>query len=280
MPELTSPLGQVYLVGTGPGDPELLTLRAYRLILAADVVLYDHLVSDEVMALLPATAERVYVGKQRDRHTLRQEEINALLVRYAAQGRCVLRLKGGDPFIFGRGGEEIETLMADGIAFQVVPGITAALGAAAYAGIPLTHRDHSQACIFVTGHLKDGSTNLDWATLTRPRQTVVIYMGLLGLRELCANLIKHGLPAATPAAVVEQATRPTQRVVVATLAELPGEVKRADLIGPTMIIVGHVVSLRQRLNWFHAGNACDHDPLRVLVAGTTDSPRQTSSDLA
>ena len=192
----------------------------------------------------------------------------------------MLRLKGGDPFIFGRGGEEIETLMADGIAFQVVPGITAALGAAAYAGIPLTHRDHSQACIFVTGHLKDGSTNLDWATLTRPRQTVVIYMGLLGLRELCANLIKHGLPAATPAAVVEQATRPTQRVVVATLAELPGEVKRADLIGPTLIIVGHVVSLRQRLNWFHAGNACDHDPLRVLVAGTTDSPRQTSSDLA
>ena len=253
MPAVTPPVGEVALVGTGPGDPELLTLRAHRLILAADVVLYDHLVSDEVMELLPPTAERVYVGKQRDRHTLRQEEINALLVRYARQGRNVLRLKGGDPFIFGRGGEEIETLMQEAIPFQVVPGITAALGAAAYAGIPLTHRDHSQACIFVTGHLKDGSANLDWATLTRPRQTVVIYMGLLGLPQLCAELIAHGLPATTPAAVVAQATRPTQRVVAATLGELPAEVEREGLVGPTLIIVGHVVSLRPRLNWFHAG---------------------------
>jgi len=252
---VTAPqVGQVYLVGTGPGDPELLTLRAYRLIQAADVALYDNLVGGEVMALLPAGAERVYVGKRRDRHTLPQEEINKLLVHYARQGRTVLRLKGGDPFMFGRGGEEIETLMQEGIPFQVVPGITAALGAAAYAGIPLTHRDHSQACLFVTGHLKDGSADLDWATLTRPRQTVVIYMGLLGLPELCAKLIEHGLPAATPAAVVEQATRQTQRVVAATLGELPGEVARAELIGPTLIIVGHVVSLRQRLNWFHAEN--------------------------
>ena len=246
--------GQVYLVGTGPGDPELLTLRAWRLIQAADVVLYDNLVGKEVMQLLPAGAERVYVGKQRDRHTLRQEEINKLLVHYARAGRSVLRLKGGDPFIFGRGGEEIETLMQEGIPFQVVPGITAALGAAAYAGIPLTHRDHSQACIFVTGHLKDGSANLDWATLVRPRQTVVIYMGLLGLAELCGQLIEHGLPATTPAAVVEQATQPTQRVIAATLGELPDQAERAGLIGPTLIIVGHVVSLRQRLNWFHTDN--------------------------
>ena len=260
MPKLTasqpqsghvSQTGQVYLVGTGPGEPDLLTLRAYRLIQSADVVLYDNLVSAEVMKLLPSAAERIYVGKQRDRHTLRQEEINKLLVKYAQQGRSVLRLKGGDPFIFGRGGEEIETLMQEGVPFQVVPGITAALGAAAYAGIPLTHRDHSQACIFVTGHLKDGSADLDWAALTRPRQTVVIYMGLLGLPELCAKLIEHGLPADTPAAVVEQATLQAQRVIAASLGALPDAALRAKLKGPTLIIVGHVVSLRQRLNWFH-----------------------------
>lgn len=254
MSAVTTPqAGHVYLVGTGPGEPDLLTLRAYRLIQAADVVLYDNLVGAGVMELLPPGAERVYVGKQRERHTLPQEEINQLLVKFARQGRSVLRLKGGDPFIFGRGGEEIDTLMQEGIPFQVVPGITAALGAAAYAGIPLTHRDHSQACIFVTGHLKDGSADLDWAALTRPRQTVVIYMGLLGLPELCAKLIEHGLPAATPAAVVEQATTAAQRVIAATLGELPGEAMRAQLKGPTLIIVGHVVSLRQRLNWFHAG---------------------------
>ena len=260
MPELKAippQPGHVYLVGTGPGDPDLLTVRAYRLIQGADVVLYDNLVGKEVMRLLPAGAERVYVGKQRDRHTLRQEEINKLLVQYAKQGRSVLRLKGGDPFIFGRGGEEIETLMQEGVPFQVVPGITAALGAAAYAGIPLTHRDHSQACIFVTGHLKDGSANLDWAALTRPRQTVVIYMGLLGLPELCAKLVEHGLPAGTPAAVVEQATQPTQRVIASTLGDLPGEAESAKLVGPTLIIVGHVVSLRQRLNWFHSRKETD-----------------------
>lgn len=253
MPAVTAPqAGCVYLVGTGPGDPDLLTMRAYRLIQAADVVLYDNLVGAGVMELLPPAAERVYVGKQRDRHTLRQEEINKLLVAYARQGRSVLRLKGGDPFIFGRGGEEIETLMQEQVPFQVVPGITAALGAAAYAGIPLTHRDYSQACIFVTGHLKNGSADLDWAALTRPRQTVVIYMGLLGLLELCTKLVEHGLPASTPAAVVEQATTPTQRVIASSLGELPGEAMRAQLKGPTLIIVGHVVSLRQRLNWFHS----------------------------
>ncbi len=242
--------GTVYLIGTGPGDADLLTLRAYRLITQADVVLFDKLVGEDVMALLPATAERVYVGKQRSRHTLRQEEINERLVHYARQGRAVMRLKGGDPFVFGRGGEEIDTLLQEGIPFQVVPGITAALGAAAYAGIPLTHRDCAQSCIFVTGHLKDGTADLDWAALARPRQTVVIYMGLLGLATICQQLVAHGLPADTPAAVVERATLASQRVIAATLAELPNEAQLAGLIGPTLIIVGQVVDLRQRLNWY------------------------------
>ncbi len=247
--ELPRP-GMVYLVGTGPGDADLLTLRAHRLITNADIVLYDNLVGEAVMALLPATAERIYVGKQRARHTLGQEEINARLVDYAKQGRAVLRLKGGDPFLFGRGGEEIETLMQEGIPFQVVPGITAALGAAAYAGIPLTHRDYSQSCIFVTGHLKDGTSDLDWAALTRPRQTVVIYMGLLGMAKICEQLVAHGLSPETPAAVVEKATLAAQRVVTGCLTDLPQQVEQAGLVGPTLIVIGPVVSLRQRLNWF------------------------------
>jgi uroporphyrin-III C-methyltransferase len=245
--------GHIYLVGTGPGDPNLLTLRAYRLIVAADVVLYDNLVGAEIMALLPDAALRVYVGKKRAQHALPQEEINAQLVKHAQQGRSVLRLKGGDPFIFGRGGEEIETLMRQGIPFEVVPGITAALGAAAYAGIPLTHRDHSQACIFVTAHLKDGSSDLDWAALVRPHQTVVIYMGLLGLPEICRQLVAHGMPARTPAAAVEKATTRAQRVIVSSVAELPAAVARASLKGPSLTIVGGVVSLRDQLNWYIGG---------------------------
>ena len=251
--------GEVFLVGAGPGDPELLTLRAYRLMQSADVALYDHLVSKDVLDLLPASTRRVYVGKERDRHTMPQEEINALLVRLANEGLRVLRLKGGDPFIFGRGGEEIDTLAAQGVRFEVVPGITAALGVASYAGIPLTHRDCAQACLFVTGHLKDGSMDLDWPALARPRQTVVVYMGLLGLPVLCAGLVAHGLPADTPAAVIQQGTTRDQRVVTGTLRTLADQVADAMLTPPTLIIVGDVVRLRERLNWYRP-EAAAHPP--------------------
>lgn len=243
--------GEVYLVGAGPGDPELLTLRALKLILRAEVALYDNLVSDAVLDLIPPGVVRTYVGKRRADHAFRQDEINDLLVRHARAGKRVLRLKGGDPFLFGRGGEEIDSLAANGIRFEVVPGITAALGVAAFAGIPLTHRDHAQACLFVTGHLKDGRIDLDWPALARPRQTVVVYMGLPCLPLLCAKLVEHGASPDLPAAIVQQGTTPTQRVVSGTLATLPGLAQRAQLHAPTLIIVGEVVRLRERLNWFH-----------------------------
>jgi len=246
--------GEVYLVGAGPGDPDLLTFRALRLMQKADVVVYDALVSKPIVEMTRRDAERIYVGKKRDDHTLPQEEINLLLVRLAKEGKRVLRLKGGDPFIFGRGGEEIETLAAEGIAFQVVPGITAASGVASYAGIPLTHRDHAQSCMFVTGHLKDGTMNLDWDALARPRQTVVVYMGLHGLDTLCAELIKHGLPNTTPIAIVQHGTQPTQRVITGTLATLPAIAEREKPQAPTLIIVGGVVTLREKLAWFHPQN--------------------------
>lgn len=248
--------GEVYLVGGGPGDPDLLTFRALRLMQQADVCVYDKLVSKEVMELVRRDAELIYVGKARNQHTLPQEEINELLVRLAKSGKRVLRLKGGDPFIFGRGGEEIETLMERGVPFQVVPGITAANGVSTYAGIPLTHRDYAQSCIFATGHLKAGSNGepgaveLDWPALARPKQTVVIYMGLVGLAEICRQLVAHGLPENTPAAVVQQGTTPRQRVVVADLATLAYEVDIARLKPPCLIIVGGVVALRQKLAWF------------------------------
>jgi len=244
--------GEVYLVGTGPGDPELLTVRACRLLQQADVVLYDHLVSDEILKLLPTQIERIYVGKQRNNHVLRQEQINQRMVDLARDGRRVLRLKGGDPFVFGRGGEEIESLAEAGIRFEVVPGITAALGVAAYAGIPLTHRNHAQACTFVTGQLKDGSMNLDWPALARPSQTLVVYMGLLGLPTLCEKLVEHGRSPETPAAVVQRGTTQAQRVITGTLATLPALVDEARLQPPTLIIIGEVVRLREKMKWFEA----------------------------
>ena len=247
--------GTVYLVGCGPGDPELLTLRAYRLMQGADVALYDHLVSDEVMALLPAAVERIFVGKERDRHTMPQQAINDLLVRHAREGKRVLRLKGGDPFIFGRGGEEIDTLAAEGVPFEVVPGITAALGVASYAGIPLTHRDHAQSCLFVTGHRKEDGFEMDWHALTRPRQTVVVYMGLLGLAALCDGMVAHGMSGDTPAAVIQQGTTREQRVVTGTLSTLAQAVTDAMLTPPTLMIVGDVVRLRQKLAWFRPEEA-------------------------
>ncbi|MBI3523226.1 MAG: uroporphyrinogen-III C-methyltransferase [Betaproteobacteria bacterium] len=242
--------GTVYLVGAGPGDPDLLTLRAAGLLPQADVIVYDHLVATAILDMARPTAERIYAGKERGNHSLPQEDINHLLVRLAKAGKVVVRLKGGDPYIFGRGGEEVETLAEHGIPFEVVPGITAAAGVATYAGIPLTHRNYSQACVFVTGHLKDGSMALDWPGLARPRQTVVIYMGLLGLPTLCQQLIAHGLPSDWPAAIVQQGTTANQRTVTGTLATLPGLAIAAQLKAPTLIIVGEVVRLRDKLAWF------------------------------
>lgn len=279
--------GRVYLVGAGPGDPDLLTLRAARLLAQADVVVYDNLVSPDVMDLVAPAAQRVYAGKQRDRHSMPQESINALLVRLARQGRTVVRLKGGDPFIFGRGGEEMQALAQAGVAVEVVPGITAACGVSCYAGIPLTHRDHAQTCVFVTGHTKapsgerdrsplpdaasrawggpaldpEGTTGLDWAALARPRQTVVIYMGLGALEEICTQLVAHGMGAEMPAAVIEKGTTPEQRVVTGNLGNLASRVAADGLESPCLIIVGEVVRLRDSLAWFEPAQALSTEAL-------------------
>ena len=247
-------IGEVYLVGAGPGNPDLLTFRALRLMQQADVVVYDRLVSAEILDLTRRDSEKIYVGKQRANHSLPQESINDLLLSLAKKGKRVVRLKGGDPFIFGRGGEEIEALLEENIDFQVVPGITAASGCSTYAGIPLTHRDHAQSCTFVTGHLKDGSTDLNWQQLAAPHQTIVFYMGLSGLAKICQSLMSHGCSKDHPIAIIQQGTTKNQRVITGTLESLPQSVIDQQIKAPTLIIVGTVVSLHDKLNWFNASS--------------------------
>ncbi|WP_218209282.1 siroheme synthase CysG [Acinetobacter sp. F9] len=251
--EWQQPKGEVYLVGAGPGDPELLTLKALRLMQQADVVIYDRLVSEPIMDLCRRDAEKIYVGKARSNHAVPQEGINALLVKYASEGKRVCRLKGGDPFIFGRGGEEIEELFAAGITFQVVPGITAASGCSAYAGIPLTHRDYAQSVRFLTGHLKEGSPELPWPELVYENQTLVLYMGLVGLEKICAQLIAHGQRPDMPVALISKGTTPEQKVVVGTLADIASKVSEHQIQAPTLTIIGEVVRLREQLQWHERG---------------------------
>ncbi len=247
--------GEVYLLGAGPGDPDLMTFKAQRLLQSADVVLYDRLVAPEIVEMARRDAERIYVGKARSDHAVPQNEINQLLVMLARQGKRVVRLKGGDPFIFGRGGEEIDLLAENGIPFQVIPGITAASAAACYSGIPLTHRDYARSVRFVAGHLKDGTVSHNWEEFQSESETLVFYMGLVGLPVICEQLQRHGRSAQTPIALVERATTPGQRVITGTLGTMVDIVQREQPRAPTLIIVGSVVCLHQRLAWFGAGDS-------------------------
>ncbi|MEC6741179.1 siroheme synthase CysG [Acinetobacter baumannii] len=247
--EWKAPKGEVYLVGAGPGDPELITLKALRLMQQADVVIYDRLVSALILELCRRDATKIYVGKARSNHSVPQEGINALLVDYAKKGKRVCRLKGGDPFIFGRGGEEIQELFQAGVPFQVVPGITAASGCSAYAGIPLTHRDYAQSVRFLTGHLKEGSPELPWNELVYENQTLVLYMGLVGLERICEQLIAHGQRPDMPVALISKGTTPEQKVVVGSLADIASKVTEHQIHAPTLTIIGEVVRLREQLQW-------------------------------
>ncbi|NCV38907.1 MAG: uroporphyrinogen-III C-methyltransferase, partial [Betaproteobacteria bacterium] len=243
--------GEVFLVGAGPGDPELLTLRALHLIQKADVCIYDNLVSKEILELVRRDAHMIYAGKLRNNHTIEQKEINQLLVNYAKKGLRVLRLKGGDPFMFGRGGEEISELMTQKIKFQVVPGITAASGVSAYAGIPLTHRDYSQSCIFITGHEKNGKLNINWSNLIHENQTIVIYMGLNSLPIIVQNLIDSGMRKNMPIALVQEGTTEKQKVMVSTISRVTSKTLKSNIQSPVIIIIGEVVKLRKTIKWFN-----------------------------
>ena len=247
----TRPEGQVSLIGAGPGDPELLTLKALRLIQQADVVLYDNLVSQPVLNLVRRDALKISVAKEKGHHSKSQEDINSELIKLAGQGKRVCRLKGGDPFIFGRGGEELTALAEAQIPFQVVPGISAANGCSAYAGIPLTHRDHAESVTFVTGHKKhNGELDVPWSSLVNNRQTLVFYMGLTSMPMICEQLQAHGLAHDTPAAAIQQGTSADQQLIVSSLAGLVSAAKKAQLRSPTLIIIGQVVQLAEKLHWF------------------------------
>jgi len=265
------PMGEVYLVGSGPGDPDLLTFRALRLMQRADVVLYDRLVSDDIMALVRRDAKRIYVGKLPKEHTMQQEDISSLMARLAKEGNRVLRIKGGDPFIFGRGGEEIELLAEEGVPFKVVPGITAASGCSSYAGIPLTHRDHAQSCLFVTAHGRDGVLDLDWDVLIRPAQTVAVYMGLQNLGVLTEGFAERGVDLSMPVAVIENGTRPEQRVLTGTLGDIAEKAEAEGYKSPSMIIIGTVVRLRTSLK--NAAGQNEHHAL--TLSASNDQERQT-----
>ncbi|MDP2634122.1 MULTISPECIES: siroheme synthase CysG [unclassified Pseudoalteromonas] len=244
------PEGEVYVIGAGPGDPELLTLKALQLMQQADVVVYDYLVSDEIMELVRRDADLVCVGKRLGDHSVAQEDTNQMLVDFAKQGKKVCRIKGGDPFIYGRGGEEVQVLAANNVSYQIVPGITAAAGCSAYAGIPLTHRDHAQAIQFVTGHCKKDGQELDWQSLAKPNQTLAIYMGVIKSPHIQAQLLKHGRGADTPVAIIENGTRKNQRVVTGKLGELADLIESHSIISPALLIIGEVASLHEQLHWF------------------------------